>query len=229
MSQRWKKIALYTFYTVMIIVVGGAFSFKVFQPIQVLPRIRLAPGFSVVMDDGERLTNEDMRGKLALYSFTYTRCQEPDCQRLIQTMLELQDKIDTVDFGGTEIQFVTITVDPEHDTQEALRAYAESIGADPALWHFARIDDPMLLKYVVGGGFETYYDEQEDGRIQLDPSFVLVDGWGIVRGEYHYRTLASDSDRILRHLDALAEEIRNSTGVASLAYEAAHYFLCYTP
>ncbi|MCS7040866.1 MAG: hypothetical protein NZP34_14765, partial [Caldilineales bacterium] len=62
-----------------------------------------------------------------------------------------------------------------------------------------------------------------------DPVYILVDGWGIIRREYRYRTLTPDVDRIVRHIGVLAEEVRNSRGAARLAYEAAHLFLCYAP
>ena len=35
------------------------------------------------------------------------------------------------------------------------------------------------------------------------------------------------ADKIIRHLDVLGEELRNATGAATVAYEAAHFFLCY--
>ncbi len=224
-----KRLLLYGFYTLMIVVVGGAFAFKVFQPVQVLPRVRLAPGFSMINENGERLTNEDLRGQFTLYSFTYTRCDDPTCLALDETMLVIQDQLAALDLGDIPVSMVTITVDPEYDTPEILLAHAESVGADPDYWQFATIADPSLLKYVVGGGFETYYEHMDDGRIRLDPAFVLVDGWGIIRGEYRYQTLSSDSDRIIRHMGVLAEEVQNSVGSASIAYEAAHYFLCYAP
>jgi len=84
------------------------------------------------------------------------------------------------------------------------------------------------LKHIVGGGFEAYYDPQEGGRYNFDPKFALVDGWGIIRGEYRYQTLTPDTVRILRHIQVLADEVHNSQGTASLAYEATHFFLCYT-
>ena len=96
------------------------------------------------------------------------------------------------------------------------------------LWKFATTADVELLKHIIGGGFEAYYQQKEDGSYSFDPKFVLVDGWGIIRGEYRYQTLTPDTDRILRHMRVLAEEVRNSQGSATLAYEAAHYFLCYT-
>jgi protein SCO1/2 len=124
---------------------------------------------------------------------------------------------------------MTISFDPERDTPDVLKAYAESVGADPAIWQFTTLADPAMMKFVIGGGFETYYEPNEDGSFSFDPAFVLVDGWGIIRGEYRYQTMDSDTERILRHLGVLAEEVINSQGANSVAYEAAHYFLCYAP
>ena len=105
----------------------------------------------------------------------------------------------------------------------------DSIGTDSNQWKFATTREQDLLKHIIGGGFEAYYDKNENGSFEMSPKFVLVDGWGIIRGEYRYQTLTPDTDRILRHIYVLAEEVQNSQGAATLAYEAAHYFLCYTP
>ncbi len=223
-----KRYLLFGIYGVLALLVVGAIAFKVFQPVQVVPRIRIAPGFSMTTQDGQRLTNEDLRGNFVLYNFIYSGCPEP-CNNLNQTMQEIQDRISEVDLGGIPVQFVTISFDPENDSPETLAAYAEAQGADPSQWNFATTDDPVLLKTIIGGGFEAYYNQKEDGSFTFDPKFVLVDGWGIIRGEYRYQTMSPDADRILRHLGVMAEEVRNSQGAATLAYEAAHYFLCYSP
>ena len=114
----------------------GAIGFKVFQPVQVVPRIRLSPGFSLVDQDDERLTNEDLRGQFVLYNFSYTRCPEP-CSNLNQTMLEVQSRIDEAELGGIPMKFVTISFDPDYDTPENLKAYAESIRCRQGDWIFA--------------------------------------------------------------------------------------------
>lgn len=223
-----KRFFLYGFYTLAIILVGGAFAFKIFQPVQVLPRIRLAPGFLAIDQAGQRLTNEDLRGQFVLYNFTYTNCTN-GCEPMDQTMHEIQSQLDTLELGDIDVSLVTISFDPERDTPDILHAYAKSVGADPDVWRFVTIADPTVMKYVIGGGFETYYQANEDGTFNFDPGFVLVDGWGIIRGEYRYQTMTSDSERILRHLGVLAQEVINSQGANKVAYEAAHYFLCYAP
>jgi protein SCO1/2 len=223
-----KRYFLYGLYALGGILVLGAIGFKVFQPVQVVPRIRLAPGFNLIDQSGDRLTNEDLRGGFVLYNFSYTRCPDP-CHNLDQTMQEIQDRIDEAELGEIPMTFVTISFDPDFDTSETLNRYADSIGADPDQWKFATTQEADLLKHIIGGSFEAYYNQNEDGSFEMSPKFVLVDGWGIIRGEYRYQTLTPDTDRILRHIRVLANEVKNSQGAATLAYEAAHYFLCYTP
>jgi protein SCO1/2 len=223
-----KRSLLYGLYGLGAFLVLGAISFKVFQPVQVVPRIRLAPGFSLIDQDGQRLTNEDLRGRFVLYNFSYTRCPAP-CFNLDQTMQEIQDRIGEAELGDISMKFVTFSFDPGYDTPVVLKEYADSIGADTDQWKFATTEDTTLLKHIIGGGFEVYYNPKADDSFEMSPKFVLVDGWGIIRGEYRYQTLTPDTDRILRHIRVLAKEVKNSEGAATLAYEAAHFFLCYTP
>ncbi|MFC1997479.1 SCO family protein [Chloroflexota bacterium] len=223
-----KRYLLFGTYILLGLLVLGAIAFKVFQPVQVVPRIRLAPGFSLTTENGVRLTNEDLRGQFVVYNFIYSRCPEP-CNNLNTTMQEIQTRLGEIELGNIPVKFVTISFDPENDTPEVLATLAESLEVDPEEWIFATTENKVNLKTIIGGGFEAYYNKNEDGTFTFDPKFVLVDGWGIIRGEYRYQTTTPDSDRILRHIGVLADEVINSQGAATLAYEAAHYFLCYTP
>ena len=223
LSRGW-KIGLISFAAVVLL---SVVAFVVFQPVQVLPRVRLAPGFTLTDHNGEQLTSEDLRGKFVLYGFTYTSCPPP-CGEVDSTMQQILERIDEVELYDNEVEFVTISVDPTRDTPEVLAARATELGAADN-WRFATNSDQVWLKDIVGGGFRTFYEPQADGTFILDPGFVLVDGNGIIRNEYRYKTVSPDVDRIVRHLGVLAEEVEKSTGAATLAYEAAHLFLCYSP
>ena len=66
-------------------------------------------------------------------TFIYTSC--PDvCPLLTDKMAQVQDELGP-DFGA-EVAFVSITVDPEHDTPEVLKEYAETFDADLGGWGF---------------------------------------------------------------------------------------------
>jgi protein SCO1/2 len=202
----------------------GALWFKIFEPIQVLPRIRLAPGFALTDQHGEQVTSEDLRGSVVLYTFSYAGCPEP-CAAPEPTIAAIRDRIGEVDLGETDVRFVTLSFDAS-DTPADLTSRAMAMGADGEEWFYATAAQNRL-KPIIGSGFKTYFEQTDNGSFKFDPALILVDGWGVVRGEYRYQTLASDTERILNHIDILGEEVRNAHGPAGLAYEAAHFFLCY--
>jgi protein SCO1 len=219
---------LHILYGVLAVIIISVFAFTVFQPIQVLPRMQLSPAFNLTDQNNQALTSEDLRGGFTLYTIIYTNCPSPattsmrPCRRFRRVWMKFP-------LGGIKVNFVTISIDPDRDTPEVLNAYGTALGADFDQWKFATTSNKALLKTIIGSGFETYYEDKGEGNFALDPGFVLVDGWGIIRSEYRYVTEVSDADRILRHLGVLAAEVQNSTGSAKLAYEAAHLFLCYAP
>lgn len=197
--------------------------FAVLQPVKVVPRIGLAPGYSFTDINGARLTNEDFRGSVVVYNFTTTHC-EASCVDSAPIMQEIQALLGRLDTGGIPVMLVTIALDPVRDTPEQLRSYAMQLGADPALWHFVT-GAPERLKQVVGGGFGLYYTQDEDGALQFEPMLALVDGNGLLRAQY--RRGLPDVEMIERDLKLILDEAHNSRGASGLVYEAAHLFACY--
>ncbi|MFV0526684.1 MAG: SCO family protein [Acidimicrobiales bacterium] len=210
-----------------LMVVAGI-AFAVFQPITVLPRMRLAPGYSLTSADGTRLTSEDARSTLTLYSFAPVDCGEA-CDELFATLTAVRDQVAAdVDLDGTNFRIVTIALD-DLDPAEApaeLRDATIRSGADGSEWRWVG-GDALEVRTVVGSGFRVWSETGPDGEIAFDPAFVLVDGNGLIRGDYRYQTVSSDDDKLIRHTEILAEEVRNADGPAAVAYEAAHLFLCY--
>lgn len=205
------------------LLVAGVMAFAIFEPVQVLPRIRLGPGFSLVDQSGAFYTSENSRGSVTLYSFAPTDCGDR-CDAVHETMAEVGERVrSTVDLGEAEFRQVTVALDSS-DPAELAAAASES-GADGSEWIWAGAEEPHR-KDVVGAGFRVFYDNS-GAETEFDPVFVIVDGSGLIRGEYRYATLAADADRLTRHIGLLGEEIRNANGNAALVYEAAHVFLCY--
>lgn len=202
---------------------AGILAFATLQPLKVLPRIALSPGFAFTDQTGQRLTSEDLRGQLVVYNFTYTGCIAP-CPETGSAMRALQAHLSQIDTRGLPVKLVTIAFDPTHDTMEQLRTYGAAQEADPATWSI--VSGPAAqLKNVIGGGFGVYYDQLADGTFVFDPTFALVDGAGILRAKY--RTASLDMVVIQRDLELIASEAERSQGALRFAYEAAHLFLCY--
>lgn len=218
--SRWRLI-----YALASLPIIAVIAFATLRPIQVLPRITLAPGFALTDQNNARLTNEDLRGRITLYNFTYTNCAAP-CPQTSAVMRALQNELRALDTNGIPVSLVTISFDPARDTPEKLRAFAQQFGADAATWRIAT-GDATRVKYALGGGFNLFYEQKPDGAFEFDPLFVLVDGWGIIRA--YYKTATPATDRLLRDIRLIVQEARNSEGAAKFAYEAAHLFLCYPP
>ena len=219
---RWLKVVT----AVFVVFIGAAIAFAVFEPIQVLPRMRLAPGYSLVDQEGNRFTSETVRGDIVLYAFTGVRCGDR-CADIDATMADVGELVrNQVDFGEVDFRLVSIVVDAGEDPVRwgDLRTAAPSGVA----WSWIS-GSPATMETVVGDGFRRYLDTgggDGDG-VQFDAGFVIVDGNGVVRGDYRYQTLADDAEKLVRHLDILATELRYADGPAGAAYEAAHLFLCY--
>ncbi len=76
--------------------------------------------------DGRRRTLADFKGKVTLVFFGFTQC--PDvCPT---TMLELVEARKALGADGARVQGVFVTIDPERDTPEILKAYVTTFSPD---------------------------------------------------------------------------------------------------
>jgi len=131
-----------------------------------------------------------MRGKVWVAGFIFTSCPSV-CPKISRAMLELQQRYAR---NGDEIELVSFSVDPENDTPEVLRRYAENLGADLSRWHFVT-GDRAAMEALVVGGFKTSIDRKPlGGGTTIDmydiahaEKLVLVDDTGGVRGLYAVR------------------------------------------
>ena len=193
-----------------------------FGPIRVLPRSGLAPGFLLHDQDGASVTSEGLRGKVVLYTFSAVDCTGP-CAETTRVMREVQDRLASSN-SGIDVQLVTISIDPGRDTPDRLRAAAEMAGADPARWRFTVASDETATKQIVGTGFNVYYDVGPDGAYRLDPTFILVDGQGVIRAEY--RVGLPEAQVIADDIGLVVNEAEQSVGAKRYVYEATHLLQC---
>ena len=97
-----------------------------------IPVIRAVPDFSLIDQNGETVTKDDLRGKIWIADFIFTRCKGP-CPLMTARMLEMQRAL----VKTPDVKLVSITVDPEYDTPAVLKAYAEANYADPGAGNFS--------------------------------------------------------------------------------------------
>lgn len=152
--------------------------------LQVLGEI---PDFSLTERGGRTVTLADLRGKIWVADFIFTRCGGI-CPLLTSRMAQLQKEIGLE--SAPDLRFVSFSVDPAYDTPAVLREYARSHGAPEQSWLFLTGERDQLHR-VIKDGFRLSVAEKEGA--DADPNemithsdrFVLVDSAGRIRGYYH--------------------------------------------
>ena len=123
------------------------------------------PNVELITQDGKKVHFYDdlIKGKIVAIDLIYTTCKYAcplETARLAQTQKKLGDRV------GQDIFFYSITIDPEHDTPEVLKTYAEQFHAGPG-WLFltGKKEDIILLGKRLG--LYTDFDKvaNPDGHI----------------------------------------------------------------
>jgi len=107
---------------------------------------QLVPDFVLTDQTGLAVHLADLRGKVVVLTFGYSRCPFPDyCYRLSNNLSVLQKRFAAR--AGRDLVLLTIAIDPEHDQGKVLSEYADMFHAQPADWHFLT-GDLAVVKHV---------------------------------------------------------------------------------
>ena len=182
-------LAIVFFFGVALGVAGG----------ESLPKIKPAPEFTLTKQDGKRLDLKELRGKVLAITFIFASCTDT-CPLLTAKMAGIQDRLGPA--FGAQVFFLSITVDPEHDTSAVLKRYAEAHRANMAGWAFLT-GSPAEIREVARR-YGIYY--KKNARGDVDHTFLtsLVDQSGILRVQY--MGVRFNPDEMLRDFQALLRE-----------------------
>lgn len=144
-----------------------------------LPKIAAAPGFTLTSQDGGPIALASLRGKVVAVTFIFTRCTA-SCPVLTPMMSLVQDRLGR-DFGS-RIVFASVTVDPDHDTPEMLKLYAQMYGADVEGWSFLSGPPPVIADLIRRYG--AFAAKNANGEVEHSFLTSIVDQRGIIRVQY---------------------------------------------
>ena len=157
-----------------------------------------AQGFSLADHNGRQRTLKEFAGKIVVVFFGFTQC--PDvCPA---SMAELAQVKQLLGPDGDKLQAIFITVDPERDTPELLKAYMGNF--DPS---FLALRPTMEQLPQVARDFKVYYkkvDGKTPGSYSMDHSAgsYIFDAKGRIRLYNRYGAgpdvLASDIRLLLK-------------------------------
>ncbi len=157
------------------------------------------PSFQLTNQNGQPFGSVQLAGKIWIADFIYTTCPGP-CPMISNRMSELQKPLEK-----TDVHLVSFSVDPEKDTPEVLRRYAERLQAEPARWDF--LMGPKSAIYNLShDGFKLAISDGSDAQgIPVHSTrIVLVDRHSQIRGYYDateadaVTKLVADTNHLLR-------------------------------
>jgi cytochrome oxidase Cu insertion factor (SCO1/SenC/PrrC family) len=171
------------------------------------------PDFSFTERSGKTVTNADLKGKVWVASFVFTRCTGP-CPQMTASVARLQEELKE----NANIRFVTFTIDPERDSLVDLKKYAEHYRADPERWLFLTGPEKAMHDFATKG-FKLLAQKNATPKPgdEFDHSskLAVVDKAGKIRG--YFDGMAPDREGGQK---ALEESLANLKRLAaSLAVE----------
>jgi protein SCO1/2 len=171
-----------------------------------LPNNGTVPHFQLTDQNGESYGTEQLRGKIWIADFIYSTCPGP-CPMISSRMSETQKPL-----RDTDVELISFSVDPEHDTPAVLRDYASRLNAQPGRWHFLTGDKGVIYR-LSRDGFKLAAENGDAGPIH-STRMVLVDRDGVIRG-YYDATEADAVTRLLADTNHLLREQQPAAGKAN--------------
>ena len=179
----WIGVAL------IILIVAGSVLLQRMKPrlpeVAPLPVIGDVAPFSLTNQNGVVTTLDDLRGQVWLADIIFTRCPGP-CARMTRQMQMIQAALPK-DSGA---KLVSLTTDPEFDSPDVLKKYADKFGADQSRWQFLT-GTKLGIAALAGDSLKlTALEKKPEERTSADDLFihstifVLVDKQARLRGAF---------------------------------------------
>ncbi len=164
-----------------------------------IPILKPVPEFSFINQDGDPFTEKDLNDKITILDFIFTSCAGP-CPIMTHNMTGLYQSFNQVE----EVQFVSITVDPDVDTQDILKQYAKINGVNDDRWQFIT-SNIEAIKDLKKNGFMLYAEELPRGHAI---KFVLIDQNGQIR-KYFDGTEEASMAVLMKDITILVKEFKS--------------------
>lgn len=136
---------------------------------------------------GKKVNLYDLHGKIIVLDFFFTRCPSI-CPGLAKSMKRLQDSFVKND---SIVQFISISIDPEHDSVPQLRKFADRFNINHDTWWMVSGDKKEIYDFALQEVRANIADPGVDTAFIHTENFFLLDTNHIVRGFYNgFDTLA---------------------------------------
>lgn len=134
--------------------------------------ISVVQPFSFINQDGQRVTDKDVDGKVYVAEYFFTTCPGI-CPTMNRNMRQVYEKFK----GRKDFLILSHTVDPETDSASQLKHYADSMAVDTRQWIFLTGRKDSLytmarLSYTI--------DDPANNLKSIDDDFLHTQFWALV-------------------------------------------------
>lgn len=172
--------------------------------VQHVKRFHKIKDFSLVNQNGEKVTNENYRDKIYIADFFFTTCQGI-CPIMKENMIILQDKYK----DDNQVYLLSHTVTPEIDTKEVLKKYSLEKGVIDSKWNLVTGDKKQIYN-LARKSYLVAEDIEKSKLFEMihTENFVLVDPERRIRGFYD-GTDQESMNALIYDIKVLKKEISN--------------------
>ncbi|CAN5288804.1 hypothetical protein BH09BAC2_BH09BAC2_03400 [soil metagenome] len=130
---------------------------------------------------GKKISLDDLKNRIIVMDFFFTRCPTI-CPGMTRAMKKLQDSYKKND---SIVQFISISVDPIHDSVEVLKRYADRYKIDPGSWWLLTGDKKQIYDFAIKEIKANIADVDVDTAFVHTENFFLIDKQKVIRGWYN--------------------------------------------
>ncbi|MBD1381593.1 SCO family protein [Metabacillus arenae] len=138
--------------------------------------------FTFVNQNNEKVGLKELKGKIWVADFVFTSC-ETVCPPMTAHMTELQKRAEQ---AGTDVHFVSFSVDPEVDTPEKLTEFAENYPLNLKKWDFLTGYTQEEIEAFAKKNFQVLVKKPEgEEQVIHGTSFYLMNQNGELVSDYN--------------------------------------------
>ena len=160
------------------------------------------PDFEFTNQNGDSISNKDLRGKVYVVDFFFTTCPTI-CPKMTSNLKDVEKNFR----ANPNFAIASFSINPENDSPEILKEYAHEYGIKNPNWYFLTGERKKIYE-LANKGFNLYVAENKEveGSFQHSGYFALVDQEGYLRSRLDrygnpiiaYNGLEKDDLKMLR-------------------------------
>jgi len=130
---------------------------------------------------GQQVSLDDLKGKILVIDFFFTHCPTI-CPKLAVSMKKLQNSFPNND---SIVQFVSLSIDPAHDSLTQLRKWASRFNVNPDTWWLGTGNKDSIYNFAFNELKASVADSDIDTAFIHTENFFLLDKERVVRGWFN--------------------------------------------